>query len=92
MSEKMIPYEISSPKYFEKESANSNIDHPNHYGGDTVYEAIKVIEAWDSGFHIGNVIKYLSRAGKKDPGKELEDLKKALWYLSRYIDLIEEKK
>ena len=63
------------------------IDHPDYYGGKTnIYEVIKVIEAWDLNFHLGNVIKYVSRAGKKDPAKTLEDLKKAQWYLERYIE------
>ena len=62
------------------------VNHPQHYGGQgNPYEAIKVIEAWGVGFHIGNVLKYLSRAGKKD--SKLEDLKKAQWYLTRYIEL-----
>ena len=62
------------------------INHPAHYGGaDNPYEAIKVIEAWELGFCLGNVVKYLSRAGRKDPAAELEDLKKALWYLEREI-------
>ena len=61
------------------------VDHPAHYGGaDNTYEAIKVIEAWELGFNLGNVIKYISRAGKK--GSKLEDLKKAMWYLNREID------
>jgi hypothetical protein len=60
------------------------VDHPSHYGGDTVYEAIKVIEAWSLGFCLGNTVKYISRAGKK--GKKLEDLKKAAWYLNREIE------
>jgi len=65
-----------------------SVNHPKHYGGsDSDYEAIKVIEAWGSDFHIGNVIKYVSRAGKK--GNEVEDLKKALWYLQRKIELLE---
>lgn len=61
------------------------IDHPNHYGGDTVYESIKVIEAWGLDFSLGNCVKYISRAGKKDPTKLVEDLEKAAWYLSRAI-------
>ena len=62
------------------------INHPAHYGGaDNPYEAIKVIEAWELNFHLGNVVKYVSRAGRKDPATELEDLKKALWYLQREI-------
>lgn len=60
------------------------VDHPAHYGGaDNPYEAIKVIEAWDLGFCLGNAVKYISRAGKK--GDALEDLKKARWYLEREI-------
>lgn len=63
----------------------SSVNHPQHYGGDTTYEAIKVIEAWGLGFCLGNTVKYISRAGKKDPAKELEDLEKAKWYLERRI-------
>ena len=62
------------------------VNHPNHYGGvDNPYEAIKVIEAWDLDFHLGNAVKYISRAGKKQQDKELEDLLKAKWYLDRKI-------
>jgi len=61
------------------------VNNPKHYGGDTTYEAIKVIEAWDANFNIGNVLKYISRAGKKDLTKTKEDLLKAQWYLDRYI-------
>jgi hypothetical protein len=60
------------------------VNHPAHYGGeDNPYEAIKVIEAWQLGFHLGNTVKYIARAGKKS--NELEDLKKAQWYLQRRI-------
>lgn len=65
------------------------VAHPAHYGGDTTYEAIKVIEAWGLGFRLGNTVKYISRAGKKHTGKRLEDLKKARWYLDRDINAIE---
>lgn len=62
------------------------VSHPEHYGGqDDPYEAIKVIEAWNLGFNLGNTIKYISRAGKKHRDKELEDLEKARWYLDREI-------
>ena len=61
---------------------SEQVNHPQHYGGeDNPYEAIKVIEAWDLDFHLGNTVKYISRAGKKGSDKELQDLKKALWYL-----------
>ena len=72
----------------KKESVN----HPSHYGGsDNVYEVIKVIDAWSLGFALGNTVKYISRAGKKDSNKELEDLKKALWYLQHHINQLENK-
>lgn len=62
---------------------SETIDHPAHYGGDTPYEAIKVIEAWGLGFALGNAVKYISRAGRK--GDRLDDLRKARWYLDREI-------
>ena len=66
------------------------VNHPSHYGGENnPYEAIKVIEAWDLDFHLGNTVKYISRAGKKGTDKELQDLKKALWYLERRIQNLE---
>ena len=68
------------------------VNHPSHYGGaDNVYEAIKVIDAWSLGFALGNTVKYISRAGKKDQSKELEDLRKALWYLQHHINQLENK-
>lgn len=61
------------------------VNHPKHYGGkNNPYEAIKVIEAWELGFCLGNTIKYISRAGKKE--NALQDLEKALWYLQREVD------
>lgn len=59
--------------------------NPKHYQGDTV---MCFIEAMDLGFHLGNVIKYVARAGKKDPDKYLTDLKKARWYLDRKISAL----
>lgn len=52
-------------------------------------EAIDVIEDWELGFSLGNAIKYIARA--KHKGQELEDLKKAVWYINREISRIEEK-
>ena len=59
------------------------INSPPHYQNGGV-ETIDVIEAWDLGYHLGNCVKYISRAGKK--GDRLEDLKKARWYLDREIE------
>lgn len=80
-------------------SPTDAVHHPTHYGGDTVYEAIKVIEAWQLGFNLGNTVKYIARAGKKpDPNLTLAgrhpalgDLRKAAWYLSREIEWLEGK-
>ena len=72
------------------ENNKEMVNHPEHYGGsENVYEAIKVIENWDLDFHLGNTVKYISRAGKKGTDKELQDLKKALWYLERRIQNLE---
>lgn len=68
------------------------VHHPQHYGGDTTYEVIKVLEAWGLGFHLGNTVKYIARAGIKDPSKELEDLRKAKFYLDRKIKQMEERR
>lgn len=57
------------------------VNHPPHYQGKGI-EAIQVIEAFDLGYHLGNVIKYVLRSSNKGG---VEDLKKARWYLDRYI-------
>ena len=76
----------------EMEEKKEQVNHPNHYGGElNPYEAIKVIDAWDLGFSLGNTVKYISRAGKKESDKELQDLKKALWYLQHHIETLEKK-
>ncbi len=70
-------------------SEKEQVNHPDHYGGeDNPYEAIKVIEAWNLGFNLGNAVKYISRSEKK--GSRVEDLKKAAWYLDRQIKILEE--
>ena len=60
------------------------VDHPPHYNIGA-YEVIDVIEDWRLGFHLGNAVKYIARAGRKDPAKEAEDLRKAIWYIERHI-------
>ena len=77
--------------------AGKNIDkvNPDHYKSDTGYEVIDIIEHFKLNFSRGNVIKYTLRAGKKDEAgysdvaKEVEDLKKAVWYLQREIKRLE---
>jgi hypothetical protein len=63
------------------------INHPPHYKAGNV-ETIDFIEAKQLGFHLGNVVKYISRAGIKSHSP-LEDLKKAQWYLNREIARLE---
>jgi hypothetical protein len=90
VDEHLVEDEMYGIEFSPISQIRENVNHPSHYGGsDNKYEAIKVIEAWKSCFHIGNVLKYLSRSGKK--GEEIEDLKKAMWYLKRKIDLLEGK-
>lgn len=63
----------------------SRVDHPDHYQTHNGLEAIDVIEAFfHDNFHLGNVFKCISRAGRK--GDYVEDLEKAKWYLQREID------
>ena len=69
------------------------VNHPDHYGGkDNPYEAKKVIKAWTShldgpgGWNVGNALKYINRAGKKNKLSTVEDLKKAIFYLQEQID------
>ena len=62
---------------------------PNYYGGkDNPYEVFRVLEVWemDNDFYLGNVIKYVARAGKKNKSTKKEDLQKALVYLQRRIN------
>ena len=63
---------------------NDPINHPAHYCDGRI-EGIDFIEDKKLGYHLGNVVKYVCRAGKKHPETEIEDLEKALWYLQRQI-------
>ena len=63
---------------------NDNVNHPAYYT-DGKIEVIDFIEDKKLGFHLGNTVKYICRAGKKDPEKTIEDLQKAEWYLRREI-------
>ena len=70
---------------------NDNVNHPAHYT-DGKIEVIDFIEDKKLGFHLGNAVKYICRAGKKDPEKTIEDLQKAEWYLHRYIQKLQGQK
>lgn len=64
---------------------SDNVNHPSHYT-DGKIEVINFIEDKKLGYHLGNAVKYISRAGKKDPDRYIEDLQKAVWYLDREIE------
>lgn len=68
---------IDSP---ERKDLLDAVNNPKHYQGKSL-ESIDVIEDFGLGFHLGNAIKYILRAGKK--GDKIQDLKKAIWYLER---------
>ena len=67
-------------------AVHDNVNHPSHYT-DGKIEVIDYIEDKKLGYHLGNACKYISRAGKKDAAKRIEDLQKAIWYISRQIEL-----
>ena len=71
--------------------APDNVNHPAHY----TYGSIEVIDAIESlllPYHLGNAVKYIARAGRKDPAKTEEDLRKAIWYINRYITFLGKQK
>jgi len=66
---------------------SDNVNHPTHYTTGTI-EVIDFIEDQKLPYHLGNAIKYISRCQHK--GKLKEDLKKAVWYIDRYIELCDD--
>ena len=90
------PYEFTEECYYnteentEKEISNMGNDavkHPTHYAGGRKYEPKDVIRDWDLNFNLGNAVKYLARAGRKDD--IVQDLKKAQEYIQFEIEAIE---
>ena len=68
-----------------------NVNHPAHY----TYGSLEVIDAIEGlllPYHLGNAVKYIARAGRKDPAKTEEDLRKAIWYINRYITFLGKQK
>ena len=72
-----------------KQNKTDNINHPSHYktgGIETIeYQKAKLSKEEFTGYLKGNIIKYISRAGKKND-MTLDDYKKAQWYLKRLIE------
>lgn len=73
----------------ERITVHDPVLNPVHYTYGRKHEPLDVIEDWDLDFHLGNVLKYISRAGRKD--RMVQDLRKAMFYLSRKINIEEEK-
>lgn len=71
--------------YLRNHPTMEAVNHPPHYTTGKI-EVIDFIEDQKLGFHAGNVVKYICRASHK--GKELEDLRKAQWYLNRLIQAL----
>lgn len=67
--------------------SEDKVNHPKHYNS---YEGVEIIDLVEQmNFNRGNAVKYISRAGLKDPNTEIEDLKKARWYIDREISRLE---
>ena len=80
---------VDGEKLMKKlESQNDSVNHPSHYT-DGKIEVIDFIEDKKLGYHLGNACKYICRAGKKDPAKRVEDLRKAIWYVNRQAEIWE---
>lgn len=75
---------VEHAKYADFATKVSSVESPSHYNTGKI-EVIDAIEDWKLDFCLGNCVKYVARAGKKDPAKYEEDLKKAIWYLNRAI-------
>ncbi len=69
---------------YEDAPVNDPVNHPAHYTRGRI-EVLDFIEDQKLGYHLGQVVKYVCRAGKKDPAKYVEDLSKAEFYLKRAI-------
>ena len=76
--------DLKSPSFI---MSHDVVNNPSHYAEGREFETIDVIEDWGLGYHLGNAVKYISRAGRKDD--ILQDLRKAQWYLTREIENLE---
>lgn len=87
-------FEIGHSGGYKKEVSLEKVDvvnKPSHYQFGK-YEPVKVIQDWDLSFCLGNVVKYIARAGRKDSSKLIEDLKKAKRYLELELENLEREK
>lgn len=87
LSETMTVKTTPATVFESKDTNTSAISHPSHYNMGSI-EVIDAIEEWGfgEGFSKGNAIKYIARAGRKNPDTEIEDLRKAITYLEFEIE------
>lgn len=89
----MVVQSVAEDTKIEDDNKFDSVNHPDYYVGNI--EVIDFIEDKDLGYHLGNACKYIARAGKKheegmsDKDKMIEDLRKAVWYINRKIELLE---
>ena len=76
---------LVKPQVVSTMPKDNPFSHPSHYT-DGKIEVIDFIEDKGLNFNRGNAVKYICRAGKKDPTKEIEDLEKAMWYINHEIE------
>lgn len=79
-----------TPPKVSNANESSSVVHPSHYNQGK-YEVIDVITDWGLNFNLGNTVKYVARAGHKNPNKMIEDLEKALFYLNYEIERLKNK-
>lgn len=70
-------------------TSNDNPIRPKHYTDLGKFSAVHIIPIWGLGFEVGTALQYIQRAGLKPNEPEIQDLKKAVWYLNRRIHLLD---
>lgn len=85
--DELVLFHTNFETVLDDEPDNDAVNHPAHYTSGKI-EVIDFIEDKGLNYHRGNAVKYIVRAGKKDPAKEIEDLEKAAWYIAREIERI----
>lgn len=83
--------EVGNPSHrivevVKKKKTTDSVNSPSHYTSGNI-EVFDYIMDQGLGFPLGNAVKYISRAGKKNPDKKIEDLEKAVWYLQKQIEI-----
>lgn len=84
MKQKWVEVTIPAEALIPNPLPADPVNHPPHYTAGGI-ETLDFIEAKDLNYRLGNVIKYISRAGKKVDGDPIQDLEKAAFYLNREI-------